>query len=264
MTTPENGEKERREAAYPYYDLESSIKLSSSIKDLGGSKGAVRKSLLAKQVGLAESTPSFFQRLSGAKVFGLIEGWGQYGLTELGKKYFYPQSEKDKSEAILTAFSTPSAFRILLGKFDGEKLPSTEIIGNILHQEAGVPDSWKDRVAQIFARSASFAGIIDSNGFLRYDAGMHGNKTEPSTVESQRTESQEIISKVADHSAVDSTPPMTRYPRKPDAPPSGYSQWLFPVGGTYIRLDTPENMTKAIWEKLNAYVQILKPEDEAK
>jgi len=264
MNRPENGEKERKEAAYPYYDLERCIKFSSHIKDLGGSRGAVKRSLLAKQVGLAESTPSFFQQISASKVFGLVEGWGKYGLTELGKKYFYPQSEKDKHQALLEAFSLPSAFQLLIAKFDGERLPTSEILGNILHQELGVPDSWKDRVAQIFARSASFAGIIDSNEFLRYDVGMHSSSIAAPAVEAEGTEAPQIITKTADNLPADSALPMTRYPRKPEAPPAGYSQWLFPIEGTYIRLETPEKMTKAVWEKLNAYVQVLKPADDPK
>jgi len=184
MTTPETGEQERKEAAYPYYDLESCIKFASHIKELGGSKGGVKKSLLARQVGLAESTPSFFQRLSATKVFNIAEGWGSYGLTEVGRMYFYPQSEKAKSLALLRMFVAPMTFEALVKRFDGEKLPSTDILGNILHQEAGIPDSWKDRVAQIFVRSASFIGIIDNLGFLRYDAAMHSDNptSQPETV----------------------------------------------------------------------------------
>ena len=167
------GVEDRKEPAYPYYDLEACIKFVSNIKDLGGSKERVKKSLLAKQVGLAESTPSFFQRLSASKVFGIIQGWGEYGLTELGRNYFYPQSEKAKTDALLSMFLTPRAFAFIVKRFDGERLPTTEIMGNILHQELGVPDSWKDRVAQTFNRSAHFSGIIDNAGFLRYDAGVH-------------------------------------------------------------------------------------------
>jgi hypothetical protein len=166
MNGNETNEKDRKEPAYPYYDLEASLKFAATIKELGGSRATVKKSLLAKQIGLAESTPSFFQRLSAAKTFGIIQGWGTYGFTELGRSYFYPQSEKARKTAILAMFSTPSSFKFLLDRFDGEKIPATDFIGNLLHSELNISESWKDRVVQAFNRSAHFAGIIDANGFF--------------------------------------------------------------------------------------------------
>src|SRR5438128_820150 len=126
MKTAEAGQ---REAKYPYYDLEDAINFASSIKDLGGSKGGVKKSIIARQLGLAESTPSFFQKLSATKTYGIIEGWGSYGLTELGRNYFYPTSEIDAQEAKLAMFTTPELFKKLVARFDGEKLPTTAILG---------------------------------------------------------------------------------------------------------------------------------------
>src|SRR5262245_29762768 len=161
------------EASYPYYDLEACIELSNSVRELGGAKTSVRKSQLAHHVRLAESTPSFFQKLSAAKVFGIIEGRGSYTLTELGRRYFYPQSEQDQVAAKLRMFSTPPAFLRIITRFDGEPLPKTEILVNIFHSEMDIPVSWKDRVAQIFNRSAAYAGIIDNGGFLRYDSALH-------------------------------------------------------------------------------------------
>jgi hypothetical protein len=235
MNKPVNGAEQRKEPVYPYYDLEASIKFSSIIKDLGGSKGGVKKSLIAKQVGLAESTPSFFQRLSAAKTFGIIEGWGEYRLTETGRNYFYPQSEKAKTDALLALFVRSRAFGYLVSRFDGEPLPSTDIMGNVLHQELEVPDSWKDRVAQIFVRSAHFAGIIDSGGFLRYDAEMH--KGQPDSPPQAETPAGEVLAQI-------------NCPKQ-----LIHNVWQF----NGIRLETPEKLSKELWEKLNAFVQILQP-----
>jgi hypothetical protein len=244
MNKPENNDQERKDAAYPYYDLEACIKFTSNLKDIGGSKGGVKKSLLAKKVGLAESTPSFFQRLSAAKVFGIIEGWGSYTLTESGRKYFYPQSDNDKNEAVLTMFLTPPAFEFIVKRFDGDKLPTTEIMGNIFHQELSVPDSWKDRVAQIFTRSAHFAGIIDTGGFLRYDAAVHTRTTEtPENQPIPATKTEGFAEVGVKLSA-------------PQTAKSGITTWSH---GDKIKVQTPDPITKEIWEKLNAYVQILKP-----
>ena len=246
-------------AAYPYYDLEACIKFCTNIKELGGSKGAISKAQLAKQVGLAESTPSFFQRLSASKVFGIVQGWGAYGLTDLGRKYFYPQSESDKKKALLDMVSNAPVFKFILDRFDGETLPKTEILGNIFHQELSIPDSWKDRIAQIFARSASFAGIIDNNGFLRYSAEVHNLKS--------RGNEEGEIPPPAEGEALKTSPQgsSVRLETPTPIPVATVSQvssktiWVFSHRSGQIRVETPESITPDLWEKLNAYVQILKP-----
>ena len=173
MKTKPTPATSKREIAYPAFTLEDCIRFSEGIKDMGGSRTPVAKSVLAKHCGLAESTPGFFQKLGAAKCFGIIEGWGSYTLTEHGRKYFYPTNDSEKTAAELHFLKKPAAFAILVKRFDGEKLPPVATLGNILHQEAGIADSWKDRLASIFVRSAEFIGIIDGNGFLRHDAAMH-------------------------------------------------------------------------------------------
>jgi len=257
MKKNSNTEQEAKApASYPYYDLEACIKFASHIKELGGSKGGIQKSILAKQVGLSETTPSFFQTLSATKVFGLIDGWGSYNLTELGRKYFYPQSEIDKKTALLEAFARPAAFQLILKKFDGETLPKTEIMGNIFHQELGIPDSWKDRVAQICVRSAQFAGIIDNGGFLRYDAAVHISKAEnPEAPKPQEPPAPaEAPARISDLIV----PPSQRTVTQPAgyySNPEVKEVWS---SGT-IRVETPLNISSEAWAKLNAYVQVLNP-----
>jgi hypothetical protein len=252
MKTQETNDKTRKDAAYPYYDLETCIKFASNIKALGGSKGGIKKSQLAQQVGLAESTPSFFQRLSACKTFGIIDGWGEYALTEIGRKHFYPQSEHDVKTALLAMFMKPSAFEFIVKRFDGEKLPATGIMGNIFHQELSVPDSWKDRVAQIFTRSAYFAEIIDSGGFLRYDAAVHNKPT--STAEPKENPPESLAKPTAYKSL-----PIDLIPT--DNAPPGITVWSYSHKGSQIKVQTPELISKELWGKLNAYVQILKPEN---
>ena len=246
-------EQDDKKESYPAFDLASCIEFSQHIKALGGSRSEVKKSLLAKSVGLAASTPSFFQRIGSSKTFGIIDGWGSYTLTDIGRNYFYPTSEEDKKRAALTMLKTPAGFSFIIQRFDGELLPPVETIGNILDQEVGLTDSWKDRLALLFVKSAQHLGIIDAGGYLRYDAEMH---------------SKSIIDPAEQEMALNSATPST-------AGQSGSAQ--FPQGGQHVTLNipkqsvwkhreitlqTPEVMTKELWEKLNAYVQILKPEEK--
>src|ERR1044072_3490235 len=91
--------RSKREIAYPAYSLEEAVKIAEAVRDLGGARASVGKSLLAKQLKYAETGPSFVQRLAAAKCFNLIHGWGSYSLTEDAQRYFYPPREGDKAIA---------------------------------------------------------------------------------------------------------------------------------------------------------------------
>lgn len=252
MNGTDEKDQGQKGAGYPQFDLETCIKFATNIKDLGGSRTAIPKSMLARHLKVAESTPSFFQRLSAAKFFGIIEGWGSYGLSEHGKAYFYPTSEQDKSRALLSMLAFPPIFKSLITRFDGEKLPNIQVIGNILHQSFPVPDSWKDRVASTFVRSARFAGIIDDQGFLRYDAGMRMPPAKP----------------------LEENPPAQdqnwqEHPNKPLVPAQSQSEqstaervvWSYSYKGQTARFDTPSDLTLEFWQRLDAYIQLIKPAD---
>jgi hypothetical protein len=166
-----------REVAYPIYDLAEAVKVAEAVRDLGGGNVPVSKSLLAQQLKYAESGPSFFQRVGAAKAFGLIDGWGSYSLTEQAKQYFYPTVENGKETAAVAILTFPKAFAVLVQKFDGGKLPATEMIGNIIHKEADIPVSKKNTLAACFVRSAQFLKVIDAGGFLRCKAFVAGSRT---------------------------------------------------------------------------------------
>src|SRR6266566_2558850 len=170
----------KREIAYPAYPLDEALKVADAVSELGGARSAVPKSLLAKHMKYAETGPSFFQRVAAAKSFKIIDGWGSYLLTEAAKRYFFHTSETEKQAALVNFLTGPAVFEAIIKRFDGSKLPTNEMLGNVLHNEGNVPATWKDRVAALFVRSAQFAGVIDASGFLTYDATKqaiagHGN-----------------------------------------------------------------------------------------
>jgi hypothetical protein len=167
MKAPDKNIEVTADASYPLYDLAEAAKIAEAVRDLGGGKEPVSKSLLAKQLKYAESGPSFYQRVTATKAFGLIDGRGSYSLTDLGKQYFYPTTENGKESASVKSLTNPRAFGVLVQKFDGGKLPTIEMMGNIIHAEAGVPVSKKSTVAGTFLRSVQFIGALDSGGFLR-------------------------------------------------------------------------------------------------
>jgi hypothetical protein len=160
-------ENKSSDAAYPLYDLSEAVKVAEAVRDLGGDRTPVSRSLLAQHLKYAENGPSFFQRVSAAKSFGLLSGRGEYELTDTAKRYFFPTTDTERAAAAVEILSLPSAFKILVQRFDGGKLPANNMLGNIIQKEAKIPISKKDTVASCFVRSAQFLGVIDANGFLR-------------------------------------------------------------------------------------------------
>src|SRR5207249_11332826 len=88
-----------------------------------------------------------------------------------------PTSEEEKANAAADILSTPAPFAVLTQRFDGAPLPSNEILGNILHNEAGVPVSRKNILAACFIRSAQVIGQIDPGGILRRHAPIPASAT---------------------------------------------------------------------------------------
>jgi len=196
-----NGVESKREASvYPYTSLGPSLKIADAVKDLGGARTSVPKSSLAAHLKESEKSAAFLQRVSSAKAFGLIAGRSEYILTEASKRYYFPTSENEKSTALLVCLDTPTGFRELIRRYDGDRLPSREILANILQRELGVPESWKERAAAFFENSAQLIGVIDADRFLRFKATQHsaGWKPTPDQTTAPRTEARESSRSPAD------------------------------------------------------------------
>jgi hypothetical protein len=235
------------DAAYPIYDLAEAIKVADAVRELGGDRTPVSKSLLAQHLKYAETGPSFFQRLAASKSFGLLSGRGEYELTENAKRYFYPTTENEKASAGVSILSAPSAFKTIVQRFDGGKLPPNAMLGNIIQKDAKIPVSKKDTVASCFVRSAQFLGVIDANGFLRCRAHVTGAGTEIKRDTQQRFPS------------VEQPTPARRIAGNANA---STKVWNFTDGEDVLLVETPKGLTLQQWEILNQYVQFIKPKDK--
>ena len=233
-------EDSEKDSSYPVYDLSEALKIGEAVKELGGDEARLLKGSLAKKLEYAEKGPSFFQRVGAAKSFGIIEGWGEYSLTQCGKGYFYPTADGVKQTALINFLQTPPLFKRITEKYDGDKLPDNATLGNVMHME-GVNDSWKERVAGNFVRSAHTAGAIDPSGFLRCAASAAPAAVPPPVV----------------------NPPPLLNPRLPA--PKGTKQFNFDFEGKTVSLIVSEDGLHLIqWQALNDYVQSLKPKESKK
>ena len=252
MDSVESNDNGKREAAsYTYYPLASSLRIGDAVRDLGGANSAVQKSVLARHLGEPEKSPVLNQRIASAKCFGIIEGKGAFTLSDNGRRYYFPTSESDKSLALLDFLRTPTSFAEIIKRFDGTKLPPKEILANLFHREAHVPESWKDRTAAFFSNSAEIAGVLDATGFLRFrsikERGLSKGTTQVTipSVEPDRTIASVSNSTVDDPNRIVEN--------------TESNVWNFVYKGKSVRLITPSELDDGLWKKLNAYVQLLNP-----
>lgn len=231
---------------YPVLSFQNALEVARAVSDAGGANAEVQIPVIAHALGVSHTSGAFSQRLGSTRAYGLIVGSrGEYRLTDAAKRYFFPSSDSEKRQATLEILSAPTIFSELIKRFDGNKIPSTEMLANVLMREMGVPASWKERVARFFLKAAHEAGVVDAQGFLRYSAARHTVETNTSS-SSKTTAPSQLSSKDS----------------KPDREETtGMDVLVFSAGKQTARLETPKgDMSRALWEKLNRFVKALEPE----
>ncbi len=234
---------------YPLFSLPSCMNIAEAVRDAGGAKSDVSKASIAAHLQVDENATTLSQRISAARSYGLVEGRGSYKLTDTARSYFFPLGDQDQKRALLVFLSSPQVFNAVVKRFDGSKIPAQSMLANLLHTNFGVPESWKDRIAGFFLKSAAFAGAVDTQGFLRYDAGHHAmNSTQPhAPANVQQTEPTPRIQTTVAQGAFQ------------NISQGEVTAWSSTHRGVSVRVEASGELPLALWEKLNAYVQVLKP-----
>ncbi len=233
------------------------MRVAEAVKSVGNGRSDVPKSSLAHSLGISEKSADFAQKIASCKTYGLIQGKSSFLLTETSREYFFPtESEQaSKKRCLLKFLASPGAYKTLIERFDGTRPPSIDIMGNILHKEFGVPESWRLRVATQFLKSAQFAGTLTIDGYLRFKAtmeslgGLSGTLQPPPAPNTEEVPAASLNQKNGHKNSLGES----------DSHQNGVIVWKYPCGENFLRLETPETMTKEIWEKLNKYIQVLKP-----
>ena len=231
---------------YPVNGFQNALDLARAVSDSGGANSDVQKSVVAHALKSSANSGGFIQRLSSAKIYGMIEGGRSgYRLSNDAKRYFFPSSDSEKRNALLALFKSAPIFAEIIKRFDGNRIPSPDLLANVLLREFKVPASWKDRVARFFLKAASDIGVLDAQGFLRYDAAKQSVDHMPATPSSSPADEP-----------IDPLPSIRL--------PEGMNVWLSALDGKVVKVEASNDLTLGLWKKLEAYIQVLKPFEEEK
>lgn len=246
---------------YPYHTLSGCLEIAKGVCEIGNGRKDVSRSLLASHLKLDEKSGDFAAKLASTKCYGLIDGRSDYNLTELSKKYFFPteNAELQMRKALLDAARCPGAFSFLLDRYDGSKPPSQELLGNVLATELGLPESWKLRIATFFIKAMETAGALSPDGFLRHKAETERISAGRSNGQPARQGNQDGQTGVTRHDAREEKQLPSE--RQEDDDQDGIVVWKYPFKGKMLRIETPENISKELCEKLQRYIDVLKPSE---
>lgn len=145
--------------AFPYHTLEDAIGLARTILE----KGAVpmARDQLAAATGLKQGSGNFSNKISAARLFGLIEGaGGKSQLTRLGFDIL-DKSEARAKAARVQAFLNVPLYRRTYDEFRNGRLPPRPHGLEAAFISFGIAPKQKDRIRRVFDHSARLAGFFD-------------------------------------------------------------------------------------------------------
>jgi hypothetical protein len=256
--------KQSDTGGYPYSSLPHAIKVGAAVKDHGGRN--VPRSLVAEALSMDHSASGFWSIVASARVYGIVEGSKELSLTETGREYFYANSEASQRLAMLTFLASPVKFRTLLDAYDGSGLPSMSMLTSAL-KKAGMGEAWAGRAASFFANAVREAGAVDENGFLRFSAAKAKaqkgvvnatlNPKRPANDDENGDNDHQLEPEQVQPQAMPRSESDSQHNRVAHQP--GKTVWQY---GGMCRIETPDPLSRGMWEKLKLYIDLLEPSDE--
>lgn len=159
---------------FPYLDLENAIDIVKAVHKVEGDRCEWNQ--LATSLGVAPEGGGFRMRMLTAKTFGLLTyEKGQVMLTDWGIRATDPNHEK---RARYAAFMCVELFSKLFERYNGQQLPPVAAIERAI-ENLGVAPKQKDKVRQVFLRSAKQAGLFElATDRLSIPPGLNSQKSE--------------------------------------------------------------------------------------
>jgi hypothetical protein len=159
--------KKKRVAAtvrFPIYSVADGVGVSQAIHDKGG--GVASNDQLAAYLGYSSArNGAYFDRVSSARLFGLIQGQGSsITLTPRAQEILMPVFPDQARKALIDAFFAVPLYKALYDEFYGKQLAPEFGMKNLLRTRYGVPPSRLEKAWRAFNESADQAGFYATRG----------------------------------------------------------------------------------------------------
>lgn len=153
--------KKQNARPFPRVTLEEALKVPIAIKEKN-SGNSWPPSEVAKAVGMAPKSSSFFYLTAGARDYGLTAGTrdaATISLTELGREVVYPASPQAALVAKRKAFLEIDIFRKVLAHYKGSQLPEMEYLSNTLEREFKLHKEHHADLRDVFEKNCRYLQI---------------------------------------------------------------------------------------------------------
>ena len=247
-----------RSSPHPRYTLEQTEELAKSALAMGARH--CDQDAVAQSIGYKNSTNGAFKGLRAAGgYFGVIAYQDDkfLSVTEPWIVALHEEDEAERRRLRKIAVNSPELYRVLIKEFDDRQLPSADKLARqlFLSPKYGILKDAAEAAAATFLESVRFAGLVDSNNFLRFSV-----QPEP-------------VTKGAD--GVPAIPLAPARPTTPTSPPTSTPVAPPPSTGDLDRIEVqlaggrrayllvPVPLSHSEKERLKKYIDlILEPEEQ--
>ena len=153
----------RSSTKFPVYSLVESVAVADAVHKRGG--GSADHDHLAVYLGYkGPKNGSYINRVSAARLFGLVAGEGTITLTQRGQAVLMPQFPRDAEQALVDAFFSVPLYKAVFDHFKGQELPPEFGMKNAFRLTWGIVPGRLDQAYKAFIDSAETAGFFNTRG----------------------------------------------------------------------------------------------------
>lgn len=195
---------------YPKDSLQQSLVISQKIADENAG-APMNRLLVADALGIKPASSNFKYLLSSSRMYGLTEGTekaAEVSLTPLGKRVTRASGPERISALRQAALNIP-LYRAFFERFNGNKLPSPEMLRKILVADFSVPADRAEEAAALVIETGEFIGVlrqISGSPHVLMDAALDSPTVSDDTDSSIDAEVQEespLVPTDGDQSSID-------------------------------------------------------------
>jgi hypothetical protein len=175
-TTPQSNRstsptrKRQKSVSHPRYTLQQAVELSKAVYEEGPFN--VDQERLAQRVGYsAAQNGAYIALRATASAFGLITtDRDSVSVTGEWNEVLFSEDEGKFRRALKDAMRKPGLYKQIIEDFDNRQLPETDRLARLLYTNPkyGILKEAANTAARIFIESATYAGVLNSKGYLDF------------------------------------------------------------------------------------------------
>ena len=152
--------------SYPRDPLSSTLVVAQTIADQNAGR-PMKRLLVADALDVKPSSSNFRYLLSSSHHYGLSEGTekaDEISLTTLGAAATKPDGSAERAAVLIQAARTPPLFNQFFERFNGNKMPTRDMLQKLVVADFGVPKERAEEAADLIVKNGEFIGAIRNIG----------------------------------------------------------------------------------------------------